>query len=594
VTDSTPLLTTWGESLDPECPRPEYPRPQLVRTSYLCLNGPWEYAITDSEGAPRRYDGSIVVPFSPESLLSGVQRVLGPDEVLHYRRTFSLPAGFADRWDDHVLLHLDAVDQWCRVVVNGCVLGEHEGGYLPMTFDLTGSLVKGVNDVQVVVRDPSDTGQGARGKQRLERGGIWYTPQSGIWQSVWLETVPALAVERLVITPRLDEQAFTVVVHVVDRRGDCSPSEHECTVVVRSAGALVARVVGRSGEPVDVPVAEPRLWCPEDPHLYDVEVSVGHDRVTSYAGMRSFAVGPDSDGQPRLLLNGRPYCHAGVLDQGYWSDGMYTAPSDEAMVHDIATMKRLGFTMLRKHLKIEPLRWYHHCDRLGMLVWQDMVNGGGHYLNSVVSLPAMAPVHLPDNRYPLFARSDAEGRAQWLREMAETIEHLRNVVSLAVWVPFNEGWGQFDAAWVAEQVRRIDPSRTIDHASGWHDQGAGDLTSRHVYVRPFRVPRRRSGTAHRALALTEYGGYSCHLPEHSASDVAFGYRRYPDRAALAKAFETLHAEQIVPAIARGLSATVYTQLSDVEDETNGLLTYDRRVQKLPDDVVQRVTSDLRL
>lgn len=594
MTDPQPLRTPWGESLDTECPRPEYPRPQLVRESYLCLNGPWDYAITDDEATPSRYDGSILVPFSPESLLSGVQRVLGPDEVLHYQRTFTLPARFVHRWDDRVLLHLDAVDQWCRVTVNGHVLGEHTGGYLPMTFDLTGTLVKGANELRVVVRDPSDTGQGARGKQRLDRGGIWYTPQSGIWQSVWLEAVPAVAVDRLAITPRPDEQAFGVVVHVVDRRGGSSPSEHECTVVVRSADELVGRVVGRGGEPVDVPVPEPRLWSPDEPYLYDVEVTVGHDRVTSYAGMRSFGVGSDADGQPRLLLNGRPYFHAGVLDQGYWSDGMYTAPSDEAMVHDIATMKRLGFTMLRKHIKIEPLRWYHHCDRLGMLVWQDMVNGGGQYQSSVVSLPAMAPVHLADSRYRLFARSDAEGRAQWLREMVETIEHLRNVVSLAVWVPFNEGWGQFDAAWVAEQVRRIDPSRTIDHASGWHDQGAGDLTSRHVYFRPFRVPRRRAATAHRVLALTEYGGYSCHLPEHSASDVAFGYRRYPDRAELAEAFESLHSDQVVPAIARGLSATVYTQLSDVEDETNGLLTYDRRVQKLPDDVVQRITAELRL
>jgi hypothetical protein len=257
-------------------------------------------------------------------------------------------------------------------------------------------------------------------------------------------------------------------------------------------------------------------------------------------------------------------------------------------------MKRLGFTMLRKHVTVEPQRWYYHCDRLGMLVWQDMVNGGGTYRSSVISAPAAAPLHLRDRSYRRFGRDDATARGAWLREMAATIEHLRNVVSLAVWVPFNEGWGQFDAAWVAEQVRRLDPTRTIDHASGWHDQGAGDLTSVHVYVRPFRVPRPRPATARRALALSEYGGYSLRVDEHSTGSVEFGYRTYPSATALSAAFTRLHDEQVVPAIDRGLAATVYTQVSDVEDETNGLLTFDRRVQKLPDDVVQAVTSRLRL
>lgn len=594
MTDAEPLLTVWGEAMDADNPRPEYPRPQLVRDSYHCLNGRWDYAVTESLAPPESYDTSIVVPFSPEAALSGVGRILRPDEVAHYRRSFALPSGFVRRWDDRVLLHLDAVDQWCRVAVNGHVLGEHEGGYLPMTVDLTGRLVSGANELVVTVADPSETGPGARGKQRLERGGVWYTPQSGIWQTVWLEAVPAVAVDAVRVTPNLDSESFEITVDVVDRRSGSVAASHDCTVVLRADGKLLGRVTGRGGEPMTLPVPEPRLWSPDDPYLYDLEVSVGRDRVTSYAGMRSFGVGQDAEGHPRLLLNGRPYFHAGVLDQGYWSDGLYTAPSDEAMVHDIATMKRLGFTMLRKHVKVEPLRWYHHCDRLGMLVWQDMVNGGDQYHPAVVTAPAVAPVHIPDNRHALFGRSNAAGRAQWLREMAQTVRHLRNVVSLAVWVPFNEGWGQFDAAWVTEQVRRIDPTRTIDHASGWHDQGAGDLTSRHAYVRPFRVPRRRAATAHRALALTKYGGYSCRLPEHSAGDAAFGYRRYPDPASLGTAFTSLHARQIQPAIARGLAATVYIQLSDVEDETNGLLTYDRRVQKLSDDVVQHVTATLRL
>jgi hypothetical protein len=588
------LLTPWGERLDRDCPRPEYPRPQLTRDSFVCLNGRWEYAITSSEHHPATYAGTILVPFSPESLLSGVGHVLQPDEVLHYRRTFRLPSGTVAHWDDRLILHFGAVDQWCRVEVNSHVVGEHSGGYLPFAFDVTSSLVKGLNELRVVVRDPSDTGLGSRGKQRLDRGGIWYTPQSGIWQTVWLESVPALHVDRLSIVPDLDAGAVDVTVHVADRRRRREREEPPCTVTVLADGARVASGRGPAGEPVRVRIPHPRAWSPDDPYLYDLEVGVGRDRVRSYAGLRSFGIGPDRDGTPRLLLNGRPYFHAGVLDQGYWSDGMYTAASDEALVHDVATAKRLGFTMIRKHLKVEPLRWYYHCDRLGVLVWQDMVNGGRQYRDAVVTTPAVTPVHLPDNHYTLFGRSDAAGRREWLREMRDTVEHLRNVVSLAMWVPFNEGWGQFDAAWVADQVRRLDPTRTVDHASGWHDQGAGDVTSRHVYSRPFRVPRRRARTAHRALGLTEYGGYSLHLPANSATETAFGYRRFASARELAQAFATLHADQVVPAIARGLSATVYTQLSDVEDETNGLLTYDRREQKMPDEVVQAVTAQLRL
>lgn len=589
-----PLLTVWGESLDAGCPRSEYPRPQLARNSYLCLNGRWDYAITASADEPRGYDGQIVVPFSPESVLSGVRRVLQPDEVLHYRRRFTLPPDFVSRDDDRVLLHLDAVDQWCRVTLNSHLLGEHDGGYLPATFDLTDRLVEGANEIRVTVRDPSDTGLGARGKQRLDSGGIWYTPQSGIWQTVWLEAVPSIAVDRLAIEPDVESGSFTVTVDVLDRSHGSTSVRCECAVVLRCGETVLVRSVGPAGTPLTVAVPEPQLWWPEDPLLYGIEVSVGHDEVTSYAGLRSFGVGPDAQGKQRLLLNGRPYFHAGVLDQGYWSDGLLTAPSDEAMVHDIATMKRLGFTMLRKHIKVEPLRWYYHCDRLGMLVWQDMVNGGGPYRPAVMTGPAVVPVHLSDRHHGLFGRSDAAARSQWLREMAATIDHLRNAVSIAVWVPFNEGWGQFDATWVAEQVRRLDPSRTIDHASGWHDQGAGDLTSRHVYVKRFAVPRRRAATAHRALVLSEYGGYSLHVREHSASPVAFGYRGYSDGATLAEAFTELHAHQVQPAIDEGLAASVYTQLSDVEDETNGLLTFDRRVQKLPDEVVAAVIGRLRL
>jgi hypothetical protein len=597
------LLTPWGEALDPDHPLPEYPRPQLVRDSHLNLNGLWQYAITATQDAPEAFDGTIVVPFSPETLLSGVSRLVTPDDVLHYRRTLELPPGFLPAPDARVLLHFGAVDQWCRVAVNGRVVGEHLGGYLPFTFDVTQALCDGENELRVVVRDPSDTGHLSRGKQRLARGGIWYTSQSGIWQTVWMEAVPGRWITSLEVVPDLGPdprepgaESLRVVVHVDPGQED--PDEvdaPEVEVVVLADGVEVARTSGSAGHPLALPLPGARRWSPEDPFLHDLRIRCGADEVRSYAGIRSFGLGPDAAGIPRLLLNGVPYFHAGVLDQGYWSDGGYTAPSDAALVHDIATMKRLGFTMLRKHIKIEPLRWYHHCDRLGMLVWQDMVNGGGRYNPAVISIPAVVSrVRVDDHRNRTFGRADVAAREHWLAEMEATIALLGNVVSLAMWVPFNEGWGQFDAAAVCDRVRALDPSRTVDHASGWHDQGAGDVTSLHVYLRPFRVPRRRRGTGDRAVALTEYGGYSVHLPEHSTTPREFGYRRFPDRAALADAFTRLHARQIAPAIAKGLSATVYTQLSDVEDETNGLLTYDRRVLKIDEDVVRAVTSQLRL
>ena len=584
----TPLLTPWGEELDTEHPLQEYPRPQLVRDSYLNLNGLWDYAFRGNENEPAVYRGQIVVPFPPESALSGVGRVLQPDEVLHYRRTFVLPSGFRTRAHDRVILHLDAVDQWCRVEVNGTVVTEHTGGSLPIICDITESVGAEADEnvLRVVVRDPTDTGPGTRGKQTLEPGGIWYTPHSGIWQTVWLEAVPASHVTGLVIEPDVPAGQLVVTVAASDEAANCQVS-------VTAAGHAVANTEGPAGRPLRLSIPHARLWSPEDPFLYDLEVRVGDDVVRSYAGMRSFGVGPDADGASRLLLNGQPYLHVGLLDQGYWSDGLVTPPSDDAMVFDISTMKDLGFTMLRKHIKVEPLRWYYHCDRLGMLVWQDIVNGGGHYSNAVVQVPAVVPWRLDDSRYGAFARTDEDAREQWLTEMRDAIAHLRNVVGLAVWVPFNEGWGQFDAAAVAAEVAELDPTRQVDHASGWHDQGAGDITSLHVYFRRFRVPRRRRATAHRVLALTEYGGYSQRLPDHSASEREFGYRRYATSDGLATAFGDLHRKQIVPAVPKGLAATVYTQLSDVEDETNGLLTYDRRELKIPADVVREATSALK-
>ena len=596
-----PLTTPWGEALDPAAVLQEYPRPQLVRDSYLNLNGRWEYAMRAAASpapADGTWDGGILVPFSPEAPLSGVGRQLQPQQVLWYRRTFTLPGEFIK---SRVLLHFGAVDQQCTVMVNGQEVGGNDGGYLPFTLDITAALADGgaVQELRLRVRDLSDTGSRSRGKQRLDRGGIWYTAQSGIWQTVWLESVPGLSIRDLVLTA--DLEALTVTVHT-DHDGAPFGAEPAAVpgaraeITVSAGGRTVATAVAAPGQPVRIQVPDPHPWTPEDPFLYDLSVvlrSAGSvDRVTSYAGLRTFGTGPDASGRTRLLLNGRPVFHAGLLDQGYWPDGLYTAPSDAALAADIQAAKELGFNMLRKHIKIEPLRWYYHCDRLGMLVWQDLVNGGGQYRGSVAAAPAIGARHLEDHRHREFARADEAGRDAFLAELHRTVRLLRNCTSLAVWVPFNEGWGQFDANRVAALLRGLDPERSIDHASGWHDQGGGDIKSVHVYFAPFRL---RPGWLRdgRAVVLSEYGGYSLRIPGHTFNDKEYGYRSFRTAAALKRAYFRLQARQIAPAAAAGLAAAVYTQLTDVEDEVNGLLTYDRRIVKIDAGTVRRLNARLR-
>ncbi|MBE7325045.1 DUF2804 family protein [Nocardioides sp. Y6] len=590
----TTLTTPWGDSLDPTAVLPEHPRPQLVREAWTSLNGHWDHAFTPASQttAPTRWDGHILVPFPPEAPLSGVGRVLQPTEALWYRRTVTVPPQLID---DRLLLHFGAVDQDCQVWVNGHLAGEHRGGVLPFVLDVTDA-AGGRLDLEIVVRvrDVTDTSHRSRGKQKLEPGGIWYTPHSGIWQSVWLEAVPAVHVRTLHMTPRLDHATGDVGVEVtvLASRDDVYPTAE---VVLSADGDELVRA--------DVPVNEPtrlelpgdaRLWSPDDPFLHDVTVQLGRDRVTSYVGLRSFGLGPDARGRTRLLLNGQPFLHAGLLDQGYWPDGLVTAPSDEALAHDVQLAKDLGFTMLRKHIKVEPLRWYHHCDRLGMLVWQDMVNGGRAYHPLVITTPvASTRLALDDSRYALFGRQDPEGRAEFLAEVDACVELLRSVPSVAAWVPFNEGWGQFDAAEVAARVTRLDPTRPVDHASGWHDQGAGDMVSRHVYFRPYALSRRDADDP-RAAVLSEYGGYSHRVDGHTWSAKEFGYRRIPDRDTYERAFLRLQHAQVGPAVDEGLAAFVHTQLSDVEEETNGLVTYDRRVVKVDIQAVRTSNERLRM
>jgi len=560
------MLTSWGQALDRDSVLPEYPRPQLQRDSYLNLNGVWRYAITASAAPPETWDGDILVPFSPECVLSGVERVLAPGEYLWYSRSFTLPEGFSR---GRVLLNFGAVDQTATVYLNGQELLTHVGGYLPFTVELTAALAA-ENQLAVRVRDDTDEDWHTRGKQKRKRGGIWYTAQSGIWQTVWLESVPAAYIKRLAITPVYDGGLVEIGAEVA---GKTRPVAH-------FGGADYPL-------PARIPVPDFEPWSPENPRLYDFTVTCGDDEVKSYFAMRKFSVETDDAGVRRLCLNGRPYFHNGLLDQGYWPDGLYTAPSDEAMIYDIELARRMGFNMLRKHIKVEPARWYYHCDRLGMLVWQDMPCGGGVYSPPVVSAPLVTGRHLRDNAYFLFGRGEKAGREEFERELRDMVTALYNCPCIALWVPFNEGWGQFDAARLYDVVRGIDDTRPVDHASGWHDQHVGEVQSLHVYFKKYVFKPDRLG---RAVLLSEFGGYNHRVGGHCFGDRDFGYKKFESPLALESALRELYADQIVPARRQGLSAAVYTQLTDVEDELNGLVTYDRKVVKIPIQTLKSITK----
>ncbi|MBQ7689290.1 MAG: glycoside hydrolase family 2 [Clostridia bacterium] len=586
------LLTRWGRTLNKDCPLNDYPRPQMARDSFFCLNGEWDYAICKQDAAFTGYQGRILVPFSPETILSGVQKTVTPADALYYRRIFSFNKG-----EKRVLLHFGAVDYACEVDLNGVRLGEHKGGYFPFSFDVTDALINGENELKLLVTDPSETGSQASGKQTSKRGNIWYTPQSGIWQTVWMEEVPENYIKCVKLTPDIDAGEIKISILTA---GDFTGAD----VCVTENGAPKAAL--HSDTPsFAVKMEDFRLWSPEDPFLYDLTVTVGKDTVKSYFGMRKFSVGKDEKGFTRMMLNNKPYFQNGLLDQGYWSDGLYTAPSDEALVYDIQTMKDMGFNMLRKHIKIEPLRWYYHCDRLGMLVWQDMVNGGGEVNQlSAALLPGLqlafnqkklGRLNDGEKQYKIFSRTDENGRAEYYVDAERMIDTLYNCVSICLWVPFNEGWGQFEAKKACAFFRAHDDTRLIDHASGWHDQGAGDLNSFHIYFTPF-VFAKFDKNDDRVIALTEFGGFSMQTPGHVFNtEKFFGYRKYASKEKLSAAIRRLYLDRIRPLIEKkGLSALVYTEVSDVEDETNGFLTFDREVVKVDVDFMREINEQIKL
>ena len=563
------LMTKWGEALDREHPLPEYPRPQLRRESFMNLNGAWQCAFTRENAEPETYEYEITVPFAPESVLSGVERVLQPGEYLWYRRGFELPEGFNI---GRVLLHFGAVDQCARVWLNGEDVCVHTGGSLPFAADITELLVPGENILVVRVTDDTDRGWHTRGKQKLKPGGIWYTPVSGIWQTVWCESVPENYISSLFITPHLESGSVELL--------------------AGGEGAVRAEIEGesyefRAGEPALIKLREVRPWTPEEPYLYKFTLTLGEDRVESYFALRSVSVGEDRNGVKRLLLNGKPYFMNGLLDQGWWPDGLYTAPSDEALAFDVAAAKAMGFNTLRKHVKVEPARWYYHCDRLGMLVWQDMPNGGGSYSAVTVSAPLLTGSHSRDDKYAKFARKEEKGRAEFREELLDMVSCLYNSPSVVMWVIFNEGWGQFDSDKLAEAVSEIDATRIIDRASGWHDQGTGELRSIHLYFDDYKYKPDKAG---RCVVLSEFGGYSLPIPGHAQTDKPFGYRKFREHDKFRRALTLLYDGQIRPASMQGLAAAIYTQLTDVETELNGLITYDRRVIKLAPDDVKRIIT----
>ena len=555
----SPLLTRWGKQVTADTPPwPEYPRPQLVRKDWQNLNGLWDYAITPKGAAtPTQWDGKILVPFCVESALSGVGKAVSKEQNLWYHREIAIP----DAWDGkRLLLHFGAVDWEATVFVNGKELTTHRGGSDPFSVDVTDALKEKKGDLVIRVWDPTDAGSQPRGKQVRRPESIWYTAVTGIWQTVWLEPVSNIgSITSLQVSTDIDTGAVTVGV-TMDR-----PRPDAAAIVEVRDGAAVVATGGGSGTSHTLKVPNPKLWSPDAPNLYTLRVTTGSDAVESYFAMRKISTGPDDKGVRRILLNNKPLFQVGPLDQGWWPDGLLTPPSDEAMRYDLDVLKQLGLNMLRKHIKVEPARLYYHCDKIGLMVWQDMPSGGGTGRNQFIS---------PD------AKEDAgftpAEKTQFRTELKAIIDHLRVFPCIVTWVPFNEGWGQHDTNEVLKWVKSYDPTRLVDGPSGWADRGYGDLHDMHHYPHPNMFPTQPD----RVSVLGEFGGLGLPIKGHLWKGTDnWGYQSYDNREALRRDYRRLML-RLHPLIGKGLSAAVYTQTTDVEVEVNGFMTYDREVLKL--------------
>ena len=569
------IRTAWSEEIDPQNVLPEYPRPQMVRSEWKNLNGLWNYAIRPLGEQPAAFDGEILVPFAVESSLSGVGERLGSKNELWYERTFEI----SPKWNGkRILLHFGAVDWKADVWVNGISVGSHTGGYTPFSFDITAALAKGENTLRVRVWDPTDEGYQPRGKQVNNPNGIWYTPVSGIWQTVWLEAVPQQYIREVRTTPDLDRKTFRVEVPVCNAQpGDL------VEVTLYDGGAEVASARALNGATVELTLADPKCWSPDSPFLYDMKVALLRngrriDAVESYAAMRKFSTLRDKNGIVRLALNNKPLFQFGPLDQGWWPDGLYTAPTDEALAFDVIKTKELGYNMIRKHVKVEPARWYYHCDKAGMIVWQDMPNGdqGPQW--------QMHSYFTGEERH-----RSAESEACYRKEWKEIIDYLYSFPSIGVWVPFNEAWGQFKGPEIAEWTKAYDPSRLVNPASGGHPYLTGDILDLHHYPQP----KMTLLDTNRATVLGEYGGIGLVIPDHVwvKNRDNWGYTRFNSPKEVTDEYAR-YADELLRLIGCGFAAAVYTQTTDVEVEVNGLMTYDRKVVKVEEERIREINRTI--
>jgi len=567
---TAPLLTSWGEKLDTNNVLPEYPRPQMVRKHWINLNGTWDFTKTDSASEePRHFDERILVPFCVESTLSGITRKVTSKDALWYRKNILLEKPTNGQ---RVLLHFGAVDWHTSLWINGQKIGEHAGGYDPFYFDITAALNKKNAQVTLRVWDPTNEGLQPRGKQVLDPRGIWYTPVSGIWQTVWLEIVPASHIEHLRVIPDIDQSSATVSVRILNQ-----DKHHRIKVSVWDQDSCLLTQEGQVDSVIRLNIPDPRLWSPDHPHLYGLKVQLLEkgdtvDEVASYFGMRKVEIRKDSSGINRIYLNDKALFNFGPLDQGWWPDGLYTAPADEALIYDIEVTRSLGFNTARKHTKVEPARWYYWCDKLGLLVWQDMPRCAGRL--SPNALEDVERSFLQEELY----------RKEW-KAIINAFSHFPSIIA---WVPFNEGWGQFKTREILDWTKKLDPTRLVDGPSGWTDFGDGEMLDIHHYPGPAIPPLEED----RAVVLGEFGGLKYAVEGHLWQDTNnWGYQDTESLSDLNNTYDQL-IHRLAPFVSKGLAAAIYTQTSDVEVEVNGLMTYDRKIVKLDTILASRLAEML--